>query len=88
MLSDSARQGVSSPDEAAARAYCFGEGVRAPALATVRDFFYFYAATSHGEIVKESIANSVNAFAKWFFAGSVRLARAATNARKQVDFVL
>lgn len=88
MLSDLARRGVSSPDEAAARAYCFGEGVRAPALATVKVFFHFYAATSHGEIVKELMADFVNAFVKWFFAGSARLARAATNARKQVDFVL
>ena len=82
MLSDLARRGVSSPDEAAARAYCFREGIRAPALTTVRDFFHFYAATSHGEIVKESTADSANAFAKWFFASSARLARATTNARK------
>jgi hypothetical protein len=34
-----------------------------PDLATVKDFFHFYIATSRGKVVKEPIANSVNAFA-------------------------
>lgn len=40
-----------SPDEACARHHCLREGMEAPDLATVKDFFRYYISLSHGKIV-------------------------------------
>jgi len=40
-----------APDEAYARHHCLHQGVVAPDLVTIKDFFRFYIATSCGRIV-------------------------------------
>jgi hypothetical protein len=67
------------PDEACARYHCLHEGVEAPDLATVEDFFRFYIATSYGRIVAKPTVNSIKIIAKWFFAGFTRITGTATN---------
>lgn len=62
----------SPPDEAMVRERCLGKGVDAPDLLMVKDF-RFHAASSSGKIVELPTADSVNAFAEWFFAGLTRV---------------
>jgi hypothetical protein len=71
MIQEPIQPGLPTPDEASARQRCLHEGVNAPDLATVKDFLRFHAATSRGKIDEEErlTANSLNAFAEWFFAG-------------------
>lgn len=80
MQRDFAQQGLPRPGEAAARDRCLGSGVQAPDLATVKDFLCFHAATSRGKIVTKPTADSVNAFAEWFFAGFERVTGTSTDA--------
>jgi hypothetical protein len=40
------------PDEVEVRQLCLGEEVEGPDLATLKDFFRFYIATSRGKIVR------------------------------------
>jgi hypothetical protein len=42
-----------SPDEACARHHYLCEGIEAPDLATVKDFFRSYISLSHGKIVNK-----------------------------------
>jgi hypothetical protein len=67
------------PDEAEVRERFLGEGVEAPDLATMKDLFRFYAATSQGKIVEKPTADLVNTFAEWFFAGFTRVTGTPTN---------
>jgi hypothetical protein len=45
MQRDSARRGLSPPDESIARERCLKKGVDAPDLASVKDFLRFYVTT-------------------------------------------
>jgi hypothetical protein len=47
--------------------------VEAPDLATIKDFFRFYIATSSGRIVVKPTVDSINTNAEWFFAGFTRV---------------
>jgi hypothetical protein len=73
MKKDSAQRGLPAPDEAMVRERYLGKGVEAPDLATVKDFLRFHSAASHGKIVENITAKSVNTFAGWFFAGFERV---------------
>lgn len=73
MQKESLQRGLLIPDEASARVHCLREGVHAPDLATLKDFFRFHIATSRGKIVEIPTADSVNTFAEWFFAGFHRI---------------
>jgi hypothetical protein len=80
MQRDFAQQVLPRPSEAMARDRCLGSGVQAPDLATVEDFLRFHAATSCGKIVTKPTADSINAFAEWFFAGFERVTGTSTDA--------
>jgi len=47
--------------------------VEAPDLATIKDFFRFYIATSCGRIVAKPKVDSINTNAEWFVAGLTRV---------------
>jgi hypothetical protein len=64
------------------RERCPGKGVDAPDVPTVKDFIRFSAAASRGKVVELPTVDSVNAFAGWFFAGSIIV---RTVARKYND---
>jgi hypothetical protein len=81
MIQEPIQPGLPTPDEASARQRCLHEGVNAPDLATGKDFLHFHAATSRGKIDEEErlTANSLNAFAEWFFAGVTRITGTPTD---------
>jgi hypothetical protein len=60
MRKDVFQRGLPAPDEACARHHCFREGVEAPDLATVKDFFRYYISLSHGKIVDKPTVDSIN----------------------------
>jgi hypothetical protein len=80
MERDFSQEGLSPPSESMARQRYLGEGVEAPDLDTVKDFLRFHISTSRGKIVDEPTADSVNAFAEWFFAGFTRVTGTSTDA--------
>jgi hypothetical protein len=65
---DSLQRELPTSDKASARYHRLHKGMGAPDLITVKGF-RFYIATSRGKIVKKLTIDSVNTFAKWFFAG-------------------
>jgi hypothetical protein len=67
MQKDALQRDLATPDEACARYHSLREGVDAPDLATVKDFFRFYIATSCGRIMIIPTADSINSIAEWFF---------------------
>jgi len=73
MRKDALQRNLPAPDEACARHHCLHKGVDAPDLATIKDFFRFYIATSDGRIVAKPTADSINTNAEWFFAGFTRI---------------
>jgi len=73
MREDALQQGLPAPDEACARHHCLHQGVEAPDLATIKDFFRFHIATSCGRIVAKPTVDSINTNAEWFFAGFTRI---------------
>jgi hypothetical protein len=79
MQKDALQRDLPTPDEACARHHCLHKGVEAPDLATVKDFFRFYIATSCGRIVAKPTVGSTNSIAEWFFGGFTRVTGAATN---------
>ena len=60
-------------DEASARVHCLREGVDAPDLTFLKNFFRFLVATSRSKIVEIPTADSVNTFAEWLFASFHRI---------------
>jgi len=44
--------------------------VEAPDLATIKDFFRFYIATSYGRIVVKPTVDSIDTNAEWFLPAS------------------
>lgn len=73
MKEDVLQKGFPVPDEAAIRERVLRKDVEAPDLATLKDFFRFYAATSKGKIVEKMTSDSLNTFTEWFFAGFERV---------------
>jgi hypothetical protein len=60
MRKDAFQRDLPAPDEACARHHCLHQGVEAPDLATIKDFFRFYIATSSGRIVVKPTVDSIN----------------------------
>jgi hypothetical protein len=79
MERDSAQRGLPPPNEATVRERFLGKGADAPDLATVKDCLRFRAATNRGKIVEKPTADSLNAFAEWFFAGFSRVTGTPTD---------
>jgi len=73
MEMDFAQRGLCPPDETMVRERFLGKGVDASDLATLKDYLRFRAAASRGKIVEKPTADSLNAFAEWFFAGFSRV---------------
>lgn len=78
-------KGLQPPDEAPAVKHYLGNGVEAPDLATVKDFFRFYVATSRGRIVDKVTVKSVKSEAEKFFAGFTRRTGTATDDADRSD---
>jgi hypothetical protein len=78
---DSLQSGLPISDEASTRQHCLCKEVNAPDLVTVKNFLRFYIATSCGKIDENErpTADSVNAFAEWFFAGFTRITSTPTD---------
>ena len=71
---DAAERGLPPPDEDAARDHCLPSGVEAPDLATIKDFFRFYAASSNPRLDEDLMTpDSLGTVAEWFFAGFTRV---------------
>jgi hypothetical protein len=60
MQEDALQRDLPAPDEAYARHHCLHQGVEAPDLATIKDFFRFFIATSYGKIVTKPTVDSIN----------------------------
>jgi hypothetical protein len=60
MQEDALQRDLPAPDEAYDRHYCLHQGVEAPDLATIKEFFRFSIATSCGKIVTKPTVDSIN----------------------------
>jgi hypothetical protein len=60
MRKDALQRDLPAPDEACAKHHCLHQGVETPDLATIKDFFRFYIATSYGRIVAKPTVDSIN----------------------------
>jgi hypothetical protein len=58
MRKDALQRGLPTPDEACTSHHCLHQGVEAPDLAMIKDFFRFYIATSSGRIVMKLSDNT------------------------------
>jgi hypothetical protein len=85
MRKDALQRGLPAPDEACARHHCLHQGVEAPDLATIKDFFRFYIATSSGRIVVKPTVDSINTNAEWFFAGFTRVTGTEINEKNRTE---
>ena len=85
MRKDALQRGLPAPDEACARHHCLHQGVEAPDLATIKDFFRFYIATSSGRIVVKPTVDSINTNAEWFFAGFTRVTGTEINEKDRSE---
>jgi hypothetical protein len=85
MRKDARQRDLPAPDEACARHHCLEQGVEAPDLATVKDFFRFYIATSCGRIVDKPTPDSINTIAEWFFAGFTRVTGTEINEKDRSE---
>lgn len=65
---DHVNRGLPPPKEADVRAKYLGQGIEIPDLATVKDFFRFYIATSNPRLDEVSIADSICNIGEFFFA--------------------
>jgi len=79
------QEGLPTPSEAMARQRFLGKGAEATDLETVKDFLRFHISTSRGKIVAKPTADSVNAFAEWFFAGFTRVTGTSTDAQDRSE---
>ena len=66
-------QGLPSVGEASIQRRVLGEGVTAPDIVVIKDFFRFFATISHRKIKDRMTADSLNTNAEWVFAGFKRL---------------
>ncbi|KAL9022900.1 MAG: hypothetical protein Q9196_007479, partial [Gyalolechia fulgens] len=58
-------------------------GIKAPDLATVKDFLCFYIATSRPRLTEQPTVDSINPVAEWFFAGFTRVTRHQDGCRRE-----
>jgi hypothetical protein len=80
MKEDAAAKGLPSPDEEKAREDCLRKGIAAPDLASIKDFLWFYVATSKPQIdMTKPTRDSIQTVAEWFFAGFTRVIGTATD---------
>ena len=82
---DALQRGLPAPDEACARHHCLHQGVEAPDLATIKDFFRFHIATSCGRIAAKPTVDSINTNAEWFFAGFTRITGTEINEKDRAE---
>jgi hypothetical protein len=73
MRKDALQQDLPAPEQACARHCCLQQGVEAPDLATIKDFFGFNIATSSGRIMAKPTVDPINTNAEWFLAGFTRV---------------
>ena len=73
------------PTVQAAHEHCLRVGVAAPDLATVKDFFRFYIATSSPKIANVPTVESINTVAEWFFAGFTRVTGTDTDEEERSE---
>jgi hypothetical protein len=66
-------------NHASVREQVLAKNVEAPDLATVKDFFRFYAATGKGKIMTKITCDSLIAVTEWFYAGFTRVTDTQTN---------
>ena len=59
--------------------------MKAPDLATVKDFLRFYIGTSHPRLADRPTADSINTIAEWFFAGFTRVTGTDTHERERSE---
>jgi hypothetical protein len=85
---DALQQGLPAPDEACARHHCLHQGVEAPDLATIKEFFRFYIATSCGRIVAKLTVDSINTNTEWFFTGFTRVTDTEINEKDNTKEVI
>jgi hypothetical protein len=78
------QRGLPAPDEAHARHYYLYQGVETPDLATIKDFFRFYIATSSDRIVVKPTVDSINTNAEWFFASFTRITGREINEKVRI----
>ena len=52
---------------------------------TVKDFFRFYIATSHPQLIDVPTVDSINTVAEWFFAGFTRVTGTDTNEEERSE---
>jgi hypothetical protein len=67
------RRAFLAPDEASVRELVLARNVKTPSLFTVNYFLRFHAAAGKGMVVEQTICDSLNKFAEWFFAGFARV---------------
>jgi hypothetical protein len=85
MRRDALQRDLPAPDEACVRHHCLHQGVEAPDLATIKDFFRFHIATSCGRIVAKPTVDSINTNAEWFFAGFTRITGTVINEEDRAE---
>jgi hypothetical protein len=85
MRKDVLQRGLPAPDEAYAKHHCLHQGVEAPDLATIKDFFRFYIATSCGRIVAKPTVDSINTNTEWFFTGFTRVTGTEMNEEDRTE---
>lgn len=72
MEEDRRQRGLPVPTEDDVRAQYLCSGVQTPDLATIKDFFRFYIATSFPRLTDKPTVDSMNTIAEWFFAAFKR----------------
>ena len=85
MRKDALQRDLPAPDEACARHHYLHQGVEAPDLATIKDFFRFYIATSRGRIVAKPTVDAINTNAEWFLAGFTRVTGTEINEKDRAE---
>jgi hypothetical protein len=74
---DYADRGLPLLNEVDVHAQCLRRGIEVPDLATVKDFFRFYIATSRPIIDDLPTADLIRSIAEFFFAGFTRVTETA-----------
>jgi hypothetical protein len=85
MRRDAAKHRQPLPTEDGARGHCLRQGVAAPDLVTVKDFFRFYIATSRPQLSSVPTVDSINTVAEWFFAGFTRVTGTNTDEEERSE---
>jgi hypothetical protein len=67
MRKDALQRDLSAPDEAYARHHCLHQGVEAPDLAMIKDFFDFTSQRAAAGSWRNPTVDSINTNAEWVF---------------------